>query len=519
VEPRLGHDFSQVRVHNDKEAAESTKAVNALAYTVGRHIVFGAGQYAPQTHAGRRLLAHELAHVVQQRATSNVYLNAAPRVDKADGPAEQEAERTARIANQADRGTTEAQGVSIIKSPMSQPGPVLQRQTFEFEVEPDDPSRPGQINVRFTTPGSPAASGSPAACVAPYRRATTFQSLIDLVRAAETKLNAAGVTSTRDQIHALRGIYYGTTWSKDYAEEQSTTRNEGFQRFTRPSLAPSSSVPPDVRSILDCGLFEALQKSQDIVDGSRHVDFGHLIIALDARNDPALASNIQYPFGPTSIDLGGTGTELVTWLGDLGGGAAALASSRVSSARANASSVFTGSDYGGSINLEGDVAGFVVATAGTPTTLTAPTFAAGRGRLSDALQDYLSPSMPSATWINRANTFLRLYGANFDASTSALTNRPALISMFASKIQIFACNYLASRVRDKRMTFATARAAADHVIPASQEVATAFVDALEDSGMTGNKIEARRFPSPMSASPGACRDQVAAAGVLGTLGF
>jgi Domain of unknown function (DUF4157)/Putative peptidoglycan binding domain len=66
MEQRFGHDFSHVRVHTDGQAAESARAVNALAYTVGRDVVFGAGQHAPQTEAGRRLLAHELTHVVQQ---------------------------------------------------------------------------------------------------------------------------------------------------------------------------------------------------------------------------------------------------------------------------------------------------------------------------------------------------------------------------------------------------------------------------------------------------------------------
>lgn len=67
MEPHFGHDFSGVRVHTDAAAAESARAVNALAYTVGQHIVFDAGKYAPETGAGRRLLAHELTHAVQQR--------------------------------------------------------------------------------------------------------------------------------------------------------------------------------------------------------------------------------------------------------------------------------------------------------------------------------------------------------------------------------------------------------------------------------------------------------------------
>lgn len=66
MEPRFGHDFSRVRVHTDAQAAESAWAVNARAYTAGHDVVFGGGQYAAGTTAGRRLLAHELTHVVQQ---------------------------------------------------------------------------------------------------------------------------------------------------------------------------------------------------------------------------------------------------------------------------------------------------------------------------------------------------------------------------------------------------------------------------------------------------------------------
>lgn len=65
-EPRFQRDFGGVRVHTGTRAAASAHSLNALAYTQGRDVVFGEGQYAPGTSAGRRLLAHELAHVVQQ---------------------------------------------------------------------------------------------------------------------------------------------------------------------------------------------------------------------------------------------------------------------------------------------------------------------------------------------------------------------------------------------------------------------------------------------------------------------
>lgn len=66
MEPRFGHDFSHVRVHTNAKAADSAQAVKALAYTVGRDVVFGAGKYAPQSVEGRWLLAHELTHTLQQ---------------------------------------------------------------------------------------------------------------------------------------------------------------------------------------------------------------------------------------------------------------------------------------------------------------------------------------------------------------------------------------------------------------------------------------------------------------------
>ena len=66
--PRLGHDFSRVRVHADGEAASRAAALSARAFTVGDDVFFGAGEYRPETREGRHLLGHELTHVVQQRA-------------------------------------------------------------------------------------------------------------------------------------------------------------------------------------------------------------------------------------------------------------------------------------------------------------------------------------------------------------------------------------------------------------------------------------------------------------------
>ncbi|CAN7762162.1 DUF4157 domain-containing protein [Variovorax sp. LjRoot130] len=69
-EQRFGHDFSRVRIHADEAAARSAQALGANAWTVGEHIAFAPGRFAPQSRGGRQLLAHELTHVVQQSATT-----------------------------------------------------------------------------------------------------------------------------------------------------------------------------------------------------------------------------------------------------------------------------------------------------------------------------------------------------------------------------------------------------------------------------------------------------------------
>ncbi len=84
-----GHDFSRVRIHADTRAAESAQVVNALAYAVGQDVVFGAGQFAPQTTEGRRLLAHELTHVVQSVPQGRILRTPQePREDAGESPGE-----------------------------------------------------------------------------------------------------------------------------------------------------------------------------------------------------------------------------------------------------------------------------------------------------------------------------------------------------------------------------------------------------------------------------------------------
>jgi hypothetical protein len=119
LEPRFGHDFSSVRVHTDGQAAASADAVSARAYTVGNHIAFAAGAYRPATDEGRRLIAHELAHTVQQGPTVARTAAAELVVGDSDDPAEHRADAI------ADRVMA---GAASSSSPPATTGPTLRRQ-------------------------------------------------------------------------------------------------------------------------------------------------------------------------------------------------------------------------------------------------------------------------------------------------------------------------------------------------------------------------------------------------------
>lgn len=128
-EPRFSHDFSQVRIHADTQAAESAAAVNALVYTVGRNVVFGAGRYSPHTQPGKQLMAHELTHTLQQRFTSRTQ----PLSLSDPGDAgEVQAERiSTRVLNQPSGMNRESVG---IVSPTA--ANVVQRQVLATSGEP-----------------------------------------------------------------------------------------------------------------------------------------------------------------------------------------------------------------------------------------------------------------------------------------------------------------------------------------------------------------------------------------------
>jgi hypothetical protein len=225
MEPRFGHDFSGVRVHTDAKAAESARAVNALAYTVGNNMVFGAGQYAPGSIAGRRLLAHELTHVVQQGG-HNQRVQGKMVLSQPGDRAEQEAEKVAL------GGSTQA------ITPLSK-GSVIQRLAGDLRSSPTPP------------PPAPAASATPDAGVpdagtsgagAPRSGFVCGPDVTTQVSDAvsKTKTTFAGWTPTQmaDACHALTSLSTGA-----YAWDIGELHNNAWILGYRPSCASQGANP------------------------------------------------------------------------------------------------------------------------------------------------------------------------------------------------------------------------------------------------------------------------------------
>src|SRR6185369_5525085 len=144
MEPWFGRDFSDVRVHTDSRAAQSARAVNALAYSVGRDVVFGEGKYAPGTREGKGLLAHELTHVAQNSAarwSASEPISIGPAGDRF------EAEADARASAMARGDLRAAPGGAV--TPNWEPGR-MSRSTFQVGSQ--------KVEVNFDALGTmPAA--------------------------------------------------------------------------------------------------------------------------------------------------------------------------------------------------------------------------------------------------------------------------------------------------------------------------------------------------------------------------
>jgi hypothetical protein len=148
MESAMGHDFGDVQIHTDGQAAASAKSVQAQAYTVGNHVVFNDGAYRPESPEGRRMLAHELTHVVQQRQGPVDGTPAAGGIKVSDPSDrfEREAESNAdRVMSAPAAAPAPAASEPAPVQRAEEPGaePPVQRQAAEEETEEEAPPEAG----------------------------------------------------------------------------------------------------------------------------------------------------------------------------------------------------------------------------------------------------------------------------------------------------------------------------------------------------------------------------------------
>jgi hypothetical protein len=251
MEPRFGHDFSQVRVHADGHASQSAQAVNALAYTAGKRIVFASGQYAPGTSAGNHLLAHELTHVVQQRNLSSQTPSA---ISQPSDPQERQAAAVAQEVVQMPQQKSIAPGHV---QPASEPvlGPVLQAQTDETQGQNEAPAgtqdtanegieiNPDELMLlphwQFTTLSGTEASGAP-----------TLQPQAAAASICDTPVRMRKVTSGAFEVKTLDD-YFPDLVGKGYWGSSSTagTFDTGSRAGSAVQLIGELRIPCDSSTV------------------------------------------------------------------------------------------------------------------------------------------------------------------------------------------------------------------------------------------------------------------------------
>lgn len=239
-EPRFGHDFSRVRVHHDASAAASARDVSAHAYTVGQHVVFGRGRFAPETSAGQSLLAHELAHVVQQDPSLRRSAVSPDLESASSHPQEDEEDRQPKATLETTTDDHESGGFGGFGGPMSRLFPPPFDSSLEGAPLPQGLDRDALEAERAcmaTAPPDPAACDPARAlawadftATAPARSAfgaMTFSTL------RERAINTAQTLCAPYLSHARRGVQAffnpGRSWVKPAFANPTNLAQNGCQ--------------------------------------------------------------------------------------------------------------------------------------------------------------------------------------------------------------------------------------------------------------------------------------------------
>jgi hypothetical protein len=503
METRFGQDFSHVRVHIGHRAADSARAINALAFTMGNHIVFGDGQYAPHTNSGRRIIAHELAHTIQQGAGSAANRAGIPRQRGLGFRVQRLAACPNRVSGEVARSRSAA---GILATDV-----VFNQAARQLDIADFAVSRPDLPAGVTTNPD--------------WQRAMSLMGGDPFIRVAVTGYtDCAGSDSENLSLRneraaaviaamppAVRGkvLFSHTYTTVDFPDTNATEEGRAHNRAARVTFVsapprgmdPCDSVP--VARTLDEYLFlvrcmetrlgltaaadtpTALSVLRQIYYGSsawsasrtsiwnivipdhpwspgndptaalhpplmsslqasqvvEGSDIGHIMTGIDAMLHP------QFPVvhkGPFGLVLNLANEEWATWAGDVGSAAAewAMAMHLGTASLGDLATFFT--RFAGDSDLVGDLDAFAMRAGGggaaTPPAQLMQTIHL-TGPLSNALLQYfrITSSALGAARGDRVRNFVEAYGGVISGHT--LTNRAALNTRLQPSVGEFARMY------------------------------------------------------------------------------
>lgn len=273
MEPRFGHDFSDIRVHTDPQAAASAQAVGALAYTVGHHIVFDTARFSPDTGNGQQVLAHELVHTIQQGPvpSGHVVEHVVPEGDASEVEAERVATSVARSLDEP--GDPMAALPGVVQTTGGRTPVVHRALTEDFRIRtisPQDAANPSMIFFELGSATIPASELPKIAALAtpPARNLTLngFSSEEDSaaannavitarLNAVEAALIAAGHTGARARVN-LRTSGIGQIDYRHMRSVEVLPTPMGLPAAMGPPTAPSTVDPCNVRGadVEPCGM-------------------------------------------------------------------------------------------------------------------------------------------------------------------------------------------------------------------------------------------------------------------------
>lgn len=494
-ERRFRQSFGNVRVHADRETDVAARRFDALAFTVGRDIAFRAGAYAPHTQSGRRLLAHELTHVLQQRG-SGVRIQRAPAcparpraeaaqsrtpagilatnvvltlstisqldvMDFAVGSANLPPDTTSdpewqrALSIMAGDPSIKIQVAAFTDCTGTQPENVLLRRARADTVLsalPREVRRKILFDIPIPTSTFIDTNATPEGrarnrsvrlsfTAAPARgtdpcdtlsRASNMDEYIFLVHCLETRLKLTKPADAPKVLSALRQVYFGSgSWS--------LKRHSVWDAvMENPAWPPAAN--PELQ--LGAGLMAAL-KASDVVG---QTDVSHLLTGIDAMMSPHNVEHLPGLFSATTVP----NEEWATWAGDVGSAAAEWVVDTVFTPPAKPLSqkdYFT--KFAGDDDLRGDLDAFAMRRGLNPGAGPSSQLMQAirlTGTLSENLRRYyrLTKSASGVSRMHATRDFIEAYGGVLNGTT--VSNRSAFAARLRPSVSQFGHLYMASKL-------------------------------------------------------------------------